>query len=79
MCLQLRLVKYGDTIVHNHNKDVHDTHETVKYMSASVGVTVGTRETQSNRDAARTGLAVRLVKCGDTIFHNHSKDACDTA
>ena len=44
MCLQLRLVKYGDTIVHNHNKDVHDTHETVKCMSASVGVTVGTRE-----------------------------------
>ena len=44
MCLQLRLVKYGDTIVHNHNKDVHDTHETVKCMSASVGVTVESRE-----------------------------------
>ena len=40
----LRLVKYGDTIVHNHNKDVHDTHETVKYMSASVGVSVESRE-----------------------------------
>ena len=29
---------------HNHNKDVHDTHETVKCMSASVGVTVESRE-----------------------------------
>ena len=40
----LRLVKFGNAPNHNHNKDVHDTHETVKYMSASVGVTVGTRE-----------------------------------
>ena len=40
----LRLVKYGDTIFHNHNKDVHDTHETVKCMSASVGVSVKSRE-----------------------------------
>ena len=40
----LRSVKYGDTIFHNHNKDVHDTHETGKCMSASVGISVGTRE-----------------------------------
>ena len=40
----LRFVKYGDTIFHNHNKDVHDTHETVKCMSASVGVSVESYE-----------------------------------
>ena len=36
----LRLVNMRKTGHNHHNKDASDTHETVKYMSASVGVLV---------------------------------------